>query len=89
MQSGSVDTGKVRVLETTPPYYDYNWTTSSDIEDRFGDGFTTRIQTALVELDAEDNVEILKLFSTERFIATDNENYRAIEAVARELGIIK
>jgi phosphonate transport system substrate-binding protein len=89
VQEGSVDTGKVRVLEATPPYFDYNWTTSSGLEERFGDGFIRKVQAALVGLGAEDNPGILELFSTERFIVSDNGNYRAIEAVARDLGIIK
>lgn len=89
VRDGSVDTGKVRVLETTPPYYDYNWTVSSDMEEKFGEGFTQDIQAALVELDPQENLGILELFSTERFIPTENSNYLAIEEVARDLGIIK
>ncbi|MEE8465943.1 MAG: PhnD/SsuA/transferrin family substrate-binding protein, partial [Dehalococcoidia bacterium] len=86
---GSVDVSKVRVLATTPPYYDYNWTAASELDERFGTGFTLKVQEALLALSAEDNKEILDLFSTEQFIATENGNYRAIEAVARDLGIIK
>lgn len=86
---GSVDTGKVRVLETTPSYFDYNWTAASDVDEKFGDGFTRDIQAALVALSAENNSEILNLFSTERFIATENSNYEAIEEVAKDLVIIK
>ena len=89
VRDGAVDTGKVRVLETTPPYFDYNWTTGSRVDEIFGEGFTLKIQTALLELSLPEHAEILKLFSTERFIATENANYLAIEDVARELGIIK
>ena len=87
--SGAVDTGKVRVLETTPPYFDYNWTAASGADEKFGDGFTQRIQTALLELSLEEHQEILELFNTERFIATENANYLAIEQVARDLDIIR
>ncbi len=89
VRDGAVDTGKVRVLETTPPYFDYNWTAGSRVDEIFGEGFTLKIQTALLELSLPEHAEILKLFSTERFIATENANYLAIEDVARELGIIK
>ena len=89
MLEGSVDTGKVRVLETTPSYFDYNWRAASDVDEKIGDGFTRDIQAALVALSAENNSEILNLFSTERFIATENSNYEAIEEVAKDLGIIK
>jgi len=87
--NGLVDVSKVRVLETTPAYFDYNWTVASGVGEKFGDGFSRRIQKALLELDAEENQEILSLFSTERFISTENNNYQAIEDVARDLGIIK
>ena len=84
-----VDTEKVRVLETTPAYFDYNWTAASGMNEKFGDDFTQRVQQALLELNPEEDKKILSLFSTERFIATENSNYQAIEGVARELGIIK
>ena len=86
---GLVNTNKVRVLETTPPYYDYNWTAASALDEKFGAGFTRKVQEALLALSAGEHREILELFNTERFITTGNDNYRAIEEVARELGIIK
>ena len=30
--SGKVDTDKVRVISTTPPYYDYNWTVRGSLD---------------------------------------------------------
>ena len=89
VREGSVDTNKVRVLETTPPYYDYNWTAASALDEKFGAGFTRKVQEALLALSAEEHGEILDLFSTERFIVTENDNYQAIEEVARGLGMIK
>ncbi len=89
VRDGAVDLGKVRVLETTPPYFDYNWTVGSDVDERFGVGFTQDVQAALLGLDNDNNREILELFSADRFIATENANYLAIESVARDLGIIK
>ena len=86
---GLVDLSKVRVLATTQPYYDYNWTAASALDEKFGVGFTRKVQEALLALSTEEHGEILELFSTERFIATENDNYRAIEEVARGLGIIK
>ena len=89
MANRLVDVSKVRVLETTPAYFDYNWTVASGVGEKFGYGFSRRIQKALLEIGAEENQEILSLFSTERFISTENDNYQAIEDVARDLGIIK
>ena len=89
VRDGAVDTDKVRLLEKTPPYFDYNWTVTSAVDEKFGDGFTQKIQDALLDLSYAEQPGILDLFSTERFIATENANYLTIEQVARDLGIIK
>ena len=86
-----VDVSKIRVVHTTPPYFDYNWSVRGDLDDTFGGGFTGRLQRALIALDPSrpEHKEILNLFQAQSFIATSNENYRAIEDVARGLGIIR
>ena len=48
-----------------------------------------RVQRALLRLSQEQHREILDLFSTERFVTTDNRNYRELEAVARDLEMIQ
>ena len=52
-------------------------------------GDPAKIQKAMLDLNSEEHEEILDLFNTERFIPTENDNYKAIETVARTLGIIK
>ena len=86
---GNADPAEVRELDTTPNYVNYNWTARADLDEVYGDGFTDKVQAALLALNPQEHGEILELFSTERFIATENENYQAIESVARELGIIQ
>lgn len=89
VRDGRVDEGKVRVFYTTPDYFDYHWTARPDLDREYGDGFTGRLQAALLGLNPADNKDILELFSTQRFIETNNENYRDIEKVARRLGIVR
>ena len=60
----------------------------ADADARFGQGFTERVRRALLALD-EDNSEVLDLFSTGSFVATDNRNYMAIRDVAESLGILR
>ena len=86
---GKADPAQVRELDTTPNYFNYNWTARADLDEVYGDGFTDKVQAALLALNTQEHGEILELFSTERFIATENANYQAIESVARELGIIQ
>jgi phosphonate transport system substrate-binding protein len=85
-----VDLSKVRPLQITPPYYDYNWSVRPDLDATFGDGFTQRLQSALLAM-SQDPVgrELLDAFQTDSFIATANENYTAIEDIARQLGMIE
>ncbi len=91
VSEGAVDTSKVAVIWRTPPYYDYHWVISPDVDRRYGEGFTAKVQAALMALDpaVPEQKEILDLFGAERFIATSNDNYAEIEAVGREIGKIQ
>jgi phosphonate transport system substrate-binding protein len=84
---GKVDVNKVEVFYTTPAYYDYNWTINK-VDEKFGEGTRDKVLEALLDMTNDQN-EILDIFQTENFIETKNENYTAIEEVAKKLGIIK
>lgn len=88
VKEGKVDTSKVRVLHTTPAYYDYNWTIHAKVDEVFGAGTKEKIKESLLSMGAEQK-DILDLFQTDGFVPAANENYAAIEKVARELGIIR
>jgi len=85
--AGRVDTDKVRVLATTPPYFDYNWTARGDLDP----ALLTKIQQAFLSLDPANPAHkaILDLQAAERFIETSPENYRSIEDAARSVGLLK
>ncbi len=89
VRGGRADPNKVRVFYTTPEYFDYNWTVHGGLDSKFGVGFTDKVRSALLALNPQDHSAILELFSSEQFIASNNENYLDIETVARDLGIIK
>jgi phosphonate transport system substrate-binding protein len=83
VKEGKVDESKVKVFYTTPEYFDYNWTVNiADEESK------KKIKDAILSMTKEDN-EIMELLQTDRFIETNNENYKAIEEVAKQLKIIK
>ena len=88
---GRVDPGKVSVIWRTPPYVDYHWVVRPGLDERFGDGFTDKLQTALLDLsaDTENGATILELFGAERFIPAKDEDYVMIETVGRQLGKIR
>lgn len=87
VEDGLVDLNKVDVFYTTPSYFDYNWTINT-VDDVFGDGTKDKVKEALLSMGA-DQQEMLDIFETDKFIETKNENYAAIEKVAKQLGIIK
>ena len=88
---GRVDPGKVSVIWRTPPYVDYHWVVRPGLDERFGDGFTDKLQRALLDLsaDTENGATILELFGAERFIPAKDEDYVMIETVGRQLGKIR
>lgn len=82
-----VDTGKVKVIWTTPPYYDYNWTVRGTLDP----ALVRKLTAAFLKLDPNvpEHKTILDLQRATRFIATRPENYKGIEAAARSAGLIK
>lgn len=83
--SGSVDDERVRVIWETPPYPDYQWTVRGDVDERFGDGFTDRLQQALLDMGDPD---LLARFPRSGFIPAENDDYREILEVARSLELL-
>jgi phosphonate transport system substrate-binding protein len=82
-----VDTSKVRVFYTTPAYYDYNWTVRADMPA----DLKKKITDAFLALDdsTPEGKEILALQRATKFIPTKAENYVAIEAAAKNAGLLK
>lgn len=82
-----VDTGKVDVFYTTPPYFNYNWSVHSDMPAALRE----RITKALLDLSSDnpEGKEILTLNRATRYIPTQAENYLQLEAAGRSAGLIK
>ncbi len=82
-----VDTDKVKVIYTTPAYFDYNWTVHADMP------LAQREKLTQAFLDLSKNTaqgkEILASQRATRFIATKADNYKGIEAAARSAGLLK
>ncbi len=91
VDEGRVDSEKVVVIWRTPPYVDYHWLARPDLDARFGEGFTGRVQNALLSLSptTERGAVVLELFGAKRFIPAQNKDYSKIEAVGRQLGKIR
>lgn len=87
IEQRKVDTTKVKVIYTTPPYFDYNWTVRGDLDP----ALVKKLTDAFLRLSRAnpEHKEILDLQRATRFVPTRVENYKSIEAVGRETGIIK
>jgi phosphonate transport system substrate-binding protein len=85
--AGKVDTTKVVVLQTTPTFYDYNWTVRGNLDP----ALTAKIQAAFLALDPAKPADkaILDLQAATRFIPTKAENYTGIEDAARAAGLLQ
>ena len=91
VEDGRVDPKKVSVIWRTPPYVDYHWVARPDLDERFGTGFTNKVQSALLQISPSTarGATILDLFGAAEFIPAQNSDYDKIEAVGRQLGKIR
>ncbi|MFG0642123.1 MULTISPECIES: putative selenate ABC transporter substrate-binding protein [Delftia] len=87
VESKKVDTSKVRVFATTPPYFDYNWTVRGDLDP----ALVKKLTDAFLALDPAkpEHKAILELQRAARFVPTQASNYEGIEAAAKSAGLLK
>lgn len=87
VEAKKVDTDKVRVFATTPPYFDYNWTVRGDLDPVI----IKKLTDAFLKLDPAnpEHKEILALQRAAKFIPTKKENYDGIEKAAHSAGLLK
>jgi phosphonate transport system substrate-binding protein len=87
VESGKVDSSKVKLLATSPAFYDYNWTVRGNLDKKLQE----RISAAFLKLDPKNPQDkaILDLQRASRFIPTKADNYKGIEAAAEAAGLLK
>ncbi|RQO63550.1 putative selenate ABC transporter substrate-binding protein [Paucibacter sp. KBW04] len=81
-----VDTERVKVFYTTPAYFDYNWSVHADMPAAQRE----KLSRAFLSLtrDTEQGREILDLQRATRFIPSQVDNYKGIEAAARSASLL-
>jgi phosphonate transport system substrate-binding protein len=81
-----VDTQAVNVFFTTPTFFNYNWSVHADMPVVL----QNKIKAALLGLNPAnpEHAEILRLNRATRYIETKPENYKELEAAARNLGLL-
>ena len=86
VREGETDPALLRVIWKTPVYADYNFTAHPELEARYGEGFTDRLQLALVEM---NDPSLLEAFPRSALIPAQNGDFDAIHRLAKELGFIR
>lgn len=86
LRENKVDTAKVKVIWTTPPYVDYVWTARKDVDPKLRDAFTK----AFLDLDAAnpEHAAVMKLQGAKKFVPASPKDFDATEQVARSIGLL-
>ncbi|MDM0088542.1 MULTISPECIES: putative selenate ABC transporter substrate-binding protein [unclassified Variovorax] len=87
VEAKNPNAAKVRVLATTPTYYDYNWTVRPGLDP----ALQKKLTEAFLKLDPANPAHkpIMDLQRASRFIATKSSNYDGIETAGKSAGLIK
>jgi len=82
VKDGKIDAEKCRVIWETPTYADYNFTASGELDKTFGEGFTDKLQKALLEC---KDPAVLKAFDREKFVKVENATFQGIADVMKSV----
>ena len=91
LREGKVKRDRVLVIWRTPGYPDYHWIAQPGLDRRFGQGFTNRLQLAILNWKptTPQRKQILSLFGAQQFTTADPADYGQIEQVGRQIGRIR
>ena len=82
-----VDTSKVDVFFTTPPYFNYNWSVHADMPAAQREKITAALLN--LSMNNPEGNEILTLNRATKYIPTKPDNYKGLEAAGRSAGLIR
>lgn len=87
VETKKVDTGKVVIFWTTPPYVDYVWTVRGGLDK----GLMEKISKAFVKLDYKkpEDKKLLDLHRTKGYIPAKDADWKGIEEAALAAGLLK
>ncbi len=91
LHDGKANRAKVVAIWKSPGYQDYHWIAQPDLDARFGAGFTSKLQNAILGWRPSDpeQKQILSLFGAQQFTRADGGSYSRIEQIGRQIGKIR
>jgi len=87
VSENKVDTTKVDVFYTTPPYFNYNWSVHADMPAPLREKITAALLN--LNMNNSEGKEILTLNRATKYIPTKPENYKGLENAGRSAGLIR
>jgi len=81
LNSGKIDTNKVRVFYTTKPFVDYVYVARKEVSEADRDKFVN----ALLKLRKGENDDLLRILRATKFIKASDDEYSPVRQVAHEL----
>jgi phosphonate transport system substrate-binding protein len=87
VSENKVDTSKVDVFYTTPPFFNYNWSVHADMPATLRDKITKSLLA--LNMNTPEGKEILTLNRATKYIPTKPENYKGLETAGKNAGLIK
>ena len=87
VSENKVDTSKVDVFYTTPPFFNYNWSVHADMPATLRDKITKSLLA--LNMNTPEGKEILSLNRATKYIPTKPENYKGLETAGKSAGLIK
>jgi phosphonate transport system substrate-binding protein len=87
VSENKVDTSKVDVFYTTPPFFNYNWSVHNDMPAALRDKITKSLLA--LNMNTPEGKEILTLNRATKYIPTKPENYKGLETAGKSAGLIK
>jgi phosphonate transport system substrate-binding protein len=85
LKEGKIDPSKVAVIWRTPTYQDYQFSVRGDVDQQYGAGFTDKLTRVLLNMKDPD---LLSSFPRKSFIPAKNDDYNALQAVAKSIGLL-
>lgn len=82
-----IDPNQVVIVWETPPYADYNFTAHPVLEERYGKGFTDKLQKALVAI--ADEKLLAAMDRKDGLIACDDKLFDELKKTAKEIGLLR
>jgi len=87
VEDKKVDTSKVDVFYTTPPFFNYNWSVHADMPAALREKVTRALLD--ISMDTAEGKEILTLNRATKYIPARAEDYKGLERAGRSAGLIK